>query len=146
MPQLDPTFYPSQIFWLVVTGLALYFIMARVALPRVAAMLELRDTSVQKDLDAAYNLKQQAEDIKIAYTKILRDADDHAQKTMQELTKDIKDRQSASLAQVKAENDGRIKGVEQSLRVEKDALTAQVPELASRLSKNIVAHFAKEAA
>jgi F-type H+-transporting ATPase subunit b len=39
MPQLDFTTFSNQIFWLVVTMVVLYFVMSRVALPRIAAVL-----------------------------------------------------------------------------------------------------------
>ena len=35
MPQLDFSTFPNQIFWLVVTLLVIYFVLSRVALPRL---------------------------------------------------------------------------------------------------------------
>ena len=38
MPQLDPAIFPNLIFWLVVALVALYFILSRVALPRIGTV------------------------------------------------------------------------------------------------------------
>ena len=43
MPQLDPSTFASQIFWLVVTFVAMSLILWRIALPRISATLESRD-------------------------------------------------------------------------------------------------------
>ena len=75
MPQLDPTYYMSQLFWLILCGATLYWLMDKVALPRVSRMVDLRDDQVRRDLELAYKLKQQAEDVKVDYTRALRDAD-----------------------------------------------------------------------
>ncbi len=146
MPQLDPTYYPSQIFWLVVTGLCLYFVLSRLALPRITALLEQRDAQVQSDLDSAYRLKQQAEDIKIAYSKRLREADDHAQTVINELVKDLKDHHAGILAQSKGELDLKIQQVEGQLRGEKTSLATQMPQLAQRVANQVVQHLQKEVA
>ena len=42
MPQLDFTTFPNQIFWLVVTLIVIYFILTRIALPRIGAVLAER--------------------------------------------------------------------------------------------------------
>ena len=41
MPQLDFSSWPNQIFWLVITLVAIYLILSRVALPRIASVLAL---------------------------------------------------------------------------------------------------------
>ena len=47
MPQFDPAFFPTQIFWLAVSFLALYYIMVRHALPRVSEVLETRRSHIE---------------------------------------------------------------------------------------------------
>ena len=39
MPQLDFSTFPNQIFWLLVTLVVIYFVLSRIALPRIAAVL-----------------------------------------------------------------------------------------------------------
>lgn len=145
MPQLDPTYYPSQIFWLVLTGVALYVVLARVALPRISAIVERRDTQVHADLEAAHQLKRQAEDIKIAYSKALRDADDEAQEMLQELVRDTKDRQASIIADAKGAADARLVGFEKALRADKEALLAQMPQMSKQLAEQAVTQLKRTA-
>ena len=56
MPQLNFDSYASQIFWLVVALVALFFILKSVALPRIASGLEERSDAIEDDLDRAAEL------------------------------------------------------------------------------------------
>ena len=53
MPQLDFSTYGNQIFWLLVTLVVIYLILSRVALPRIAAILNERQGTITNDLAAA---------------------------------------------------------------------------------------------
>lgn len=138
MPQLDSTFFPSQIFWLVVTGVLLYLLMRFLALPRVSSMVQLRDDMVHADLQAAYKLKQQAEDIKIAYTRTLRDADEKAHGMIEQLTRDLKEKQYAALAKTNAAVQLKIIETENYLRGERDALVQEAPLISQRLADAVI--------
>ena len=63
MPQLDASTYLSQAFWLVICFGILFFVMTKVALPRVSEVLNLRDSKIRHDIEAAEKLKAEAEDI-----------------------------------------------------------------------------------
>ena len=61
MPQFDPTWFVSQIFWLVLVFGALYWLMVKRALPKVTKTLEARAQRIQGDLDRAAKLQRDAE-------------------------------------------------------------------------------------
>ena len=93
MPQLDFSTFPNQIFWLLVALVAVYMILSRFALPRVAGVLSERQGAITADLAAAEDLKQEAEDAEKAYDKALADARSEAQeiaaKTRADIQKDL---------------------------------------------------------
>jgi F-type H+-transporting ATPase subunit b len=62
MPQLDPAIWPNLIFWLVVSIVLLYFILSRVALPRLGTVLAERQDAISNDLEMAALLKRRAEE------------------------------------------------------------------------------------
>ena len=62
LPQLDAHTFPSQIFWLIVSFLALYWLLSRKALPRVGDILEARQERIAADLDRAAALRNEAEE------------------------------------------------------------------------------------
>lgn len=74
MPQLDPAFMPNLIFWLILTLIAVYFILTKIALPRIGGIIEDRRTAIASDLDAAADLKAKAEEAEASYQQALADA------------------------------------------------------------------------
>jgi F-type H+-transporting ATPase subunit b len=78
-PPFNKETFASQIFWLVVTFLILYLLMARVALPRVGSIIEARRSRIDADLGAAAQLKTNAEAAMAAYEKALAEARANAQ-------------------------------------------------------------------
>ncbi len=71
MPQLDFSTFPNQIFWLVLTLVVIYFVLSRVALPRIGGTLANRKASIRADLAAAEEMKQKAMASEKAYDDAL---------------------------------------------------------------------------
>jgi F-type H+-transporting ATPase subunit b len=80
MPQLCADWMPNQIFWLLVTLIAIYFVMSRIALPRIGAVLAERSGTITNDIAAAEELKNKAAEAEAAYDQALLDARAEAQK------------------------------------------------------------------
>lgn len=60
MPQFDPTWFATQIFWLAITFIALYWILTRKILPRMGATIDQRASQIAADLEAAEAARAQA--------------------------------------------------------------------------------------
>ena len=82
MPQFWMEDFAPQMVWLVISFIALYLLMARVALPRVADVLETRHGRIADDLDQAGQLKAQAETVIGEYEAALAKARAEAQATI----------------------------------------------------------------
>ncbi|WP_377511340.1 F0F1 ATP synthase subunit B' [Octadecabacter sp. R77987] len=74
MPQLDFSTFPNQIFWLLVTLVVIYFVLSRIALPRIGSVLAERQGTITNDIAAAEELKQKAVEAEEAYNQALADA------------------------------------------------------------------------
>ena len=74
MPQLDPKYWPSQAFWLIVIFASLYLVSAKLFIPKIKDTLDNRDSKIKKDLDEAKNLKETAERKKIEYDETIEKA------------------------------------------------------------------------
>ena len=61
MPQLNPEFWISQIFWLTLTFGTLYLVLAKVILPKISANLELRKSQIQENIEAAEKQRENSE-------------------------------------------------------------------------------------
>jgi len=115
MPQLDFSTFPNQIFWLVVTLIAIYLILTKVALPRIGSVLAERQGTLTNDLAAAEDLKRQAAEAEDAYNKALADARAEAQRIAEETRAEIQ----AVLADATAKADEQIaaKATESEARI-----------------------------
>ena len=74
MPQLNVDTFGNQIFWLVIALLAIYFVLSRIALPRIAAILAERQGTITNAIASAEDLKSKAAQAEDAYHKALADA------------------------------------------------------------------------
>lgn len=103
MPQLCGEWIGNQVFWLIITLVVIYFVLARVALPRIASVLAERQGTISNDIAAAEDLKRKAEDAEAAYEKALADARTEAQAIAQKTRDDIKAQLDAAMAKADAE-------------------------------------------
>ena len=58
MPQLNPEFFASQIFWLIISFAILYVVMAKFALPKIADVIESRRDIIARDFEDAEDYKK----------------------------------------------------------------------------------------
>src|SRR3546814_6101472 len=79
MPQFDPSTYPTQPFWLLLTFVPLYLVVWRVALPRLTDVRQSRQGKIEVGLEKAQALKEEAEMVLAAYEKALADAQSTAE-------------------------------------------------------------------
>ena len=61
MPQLNPEFWVSQIFWLTLTFGILYIILSKFILPKLSANLELRKSHIQENIQVAEKQREDSE-------------------------------------------------------------------------------------
>jgi len=74
MPQLDPKYWASQAFWLILVFTILYISIAKFYLPKIKNNLDNRDNRIKSDLDDANKFKELSESKLREYEKILEDA------------------------------------------------------------------------
>ena len=89
LPQLDLETYASQIFWLIVSFIVLYFLVAKIAMPRIAEVLEGRQERIEDDLDKAETLKKEAYLVRVEYEKALSSAREEAHEATRRAQEEI---------------------------------------------------------
>ncbi|WP_323767954.1 F0F1 ATP synthase subunit B' [Marinovum sp.] len=144
MPQLNFDHWGNQIFWLLITLAVIYFVLSRVALPRIAAVLAERQGTITNDLAKAEELKRQAGEAEQAYDKALADARAEAQtiiaEAKAEISADLKvatDKADAEIAARTAESEEAIAEIRASAldnvkEVARDTAEALVTALGGR--------------
>jgi len=138
MPQLDISTFTPQLVWLAVWFVVLYLLMAKLGLPRIAAVVEARRRRREDDLARAAQLKSEAEAASASYQKTLAEARAQAQATIKEtadrLAADAASRQRA-LAATLAE---QIAAAERRIAATKDEALAEVRGIAVDVGRSVV--------
>ena len=93
MPQLNPEFWVSQIFWLTITFGILYVVLSKFILPKISANLEVRKSQILDNIEAADKQREEGE-LKIEeYEKIVQssknEAKNYFKQTREKLLKNI---------------------------------------------------------
>ena len=99
MPQLNPEFFLSQLFWLTVFFSFLLIFLWRVSLPRISLVLEKRQSKIDENLSSAKELQEQAQEIESKInneiSKAKQDADENIKKAISSLQSDVSTKLSA---------------------------------------------------
>ncbi len=145
LPQLDPTWWPSQLFWLAVTFGFLYWLMSAKFLPALGAAIEERRDRIADDLDQASEFKRQAEEAEAAYNKSLSDAKARAQSIAADTRAEVDKEIVAMQAETGKALDAQIAAAEARIADMKAQAAAKVREAASDAAGAIVETLIDEA-
>ena len=61
MPQLDPKYWASQAFWLIIVFTSIYLLISKIFIPKIKGSIDLREDKIRKDLEDAKIAKEEAE-------------------------------------------------------------------------------------
>ena len=138
LPQLDALTFPSQIFWLIVSFVTLYWLLSRKALPRVEDILTARQERLTADLDQAAALRSEAEAALQRHETMLAEA--HA--TAAAALKATQDRLMAEASKRQAELDGELNAklaeAEARIKAAKDAALGEIEGVAAEAASAAV--------
>lgn len=144
MPQLDFATYTPQLIWLVIVFASLYLIMARVALPRIATVIEERRDRIADDLDQANQLKQQIEGAIKAYEAALADARAKAHVIAQETRDKLNAETEKQRRELDAKLEKQIRDAETQIRKTKEAALQNVRGIAIDVAGALIAQLLGE--
>ncbi len=137
-PPFQSETFASQLFWLALTFVFLYVVMAKVALPRVAGILEARRGRIAADLAEAQRFKDGSDAAIAGYEKALAQARARAQT----IAGETRQRQAAQSEETRkgleAELHGKLAEAERTIAATKSAAMANVDAIAADAAGAIV--------
>tara|TARA_Y100001958_G_C21213099_1_gene538668 strand:- start:1220 stop:1810 length:591 start_codon:yes stop_codon:yes gene_type:complete len=78
MPQLNPEFWISQIFWLIITFSSLFIILSKFILPKISKNIEFRRSQILENIETADKQKKQSENKINEYEKLILESKNKA--------------------------------------------------------------------
>ena len=117
MPQLDPTYWASQIFWLTIIFSGIYFLIAKIFVPKIKGNIDARESQIRKDIDEANSLKEEADRKLQKYNSLIDEAKLEARKILSEGRKKINEDIQSKKEQI--EKDIQKETLEASKEIEK---------------------------
>ncbi|KEJ90973.1 F0F1 ATP synthase subunit B' [Sulfitobacter donghicola] len=139
MPQLDFSHWGNQMFWLALALIAIYLILSRVALPRIAAVLAERQGTISNDIAAAEDLKAKAVEAEAAYDKALVDARAEAQRIIDEAKAEMQSDLDNAIAKADKEIAAKSAESEAAISEIRAGAVESVKAVAKSTAKEIIA-------
>ena len=140
MPQLNPEFWVSQIFWLTITFGILYIVLSKLILPKISSNLELRKSQIQENIEAAEKQRESSDAKLKEYDSIILksklEAKNIFRDAREKVVKDINSKKETLDKQI----DEEIKKAEQEIVV----LRKNAPEKISKIAIETSAQLVKK--
>ena len=138
MPQLNPEFWVSQIFWLTLTFGILYIVLSKLILPKISANLESRKSQIQENIEAAEKQRESSE------TK-LKEYDEIILKSKLEAKNIFKDAREKTLKDINLKRetldkqiDEEIKKAEKEIEILRKGAPEKINKIAIETSSELV--------
>tara|TARA_B100000161_G_scaffold204865_1_gene150039 strand:+ start:120 stop:695 length:576 start_codon:yes stop_codon:yes gene_type:complete len=138
MPQLDPTYWLSQAFWLILVFSILYISISKFYLPKIKDNLDNRENKIKEDLENANKFKEQSEAKIKEYEIILENAKKEVHKIHFEsknlLDKDIQSKKEKMEKEIEEEI---FKAQKEILELKKNSITS-IQSISENIVSNII--------
>ena len=138
MPQLDPTYWASQTFWLILVFTILYISIEKFYLPKIKNNLDNRENQIKEDLEAANKFKEASELKSKEYDRILENSKKEVIKihleTKNKLDKDIQNKKKIIEKEIENEI---IKAQKEINELKKNSISS-IQSISIDLASNII--------
>ena len=138
MPQLNPEFWASQTFWLILIFSTLYLIIWKIFLPKITYSIENRKFRIVNNLDEAQKLKENAEKKLKEYDEIIKKSKNEAKKIIEDskkkLDRDIENKKQKFNIEIEEE----LKSVEKEIKALKKSSLPNISNIAVQTSAEVI--------
>ena len=138
MPQLDPEFWISQIFWLVLTFGLLYIILSKFILPGISKNLENRKSQIVENIETADNQRLESEKLNKEYERVILDSKLKAKSIINNAKKKLINDINKKQELLQNEIDKDIKSAEKEIKMLIDESPAKINKIAIDTSSDLL--------
>ena len=138
MPQLNPEFWVSQIFWLIITFGILYIVLSKFILPKISSNLELRKSQIQENIETAEKQREISEVKLKEYDEIILksklEAKNIFKNAREKIIKDINLKKETLDKQI----DDEVSNAEEEIKTLKKDATDKINKIAIETSSDLL--------
>ena len=138
MPQLNPEFWISQIFWLIITFGILFIVLTKVILPKISDNLETRKSQILENIETADKQKEESQKKIDEYEKIILDSKLKAKNHFNEAREKILDNINKKRAALEKDLDQEIDVVEKELSDLRNKSGEKINKIAAETSAELI--------
>ncbi len=138
MPQLNPEFWISQIFWLIITFGILFIVLTKVILPKISDNLETRKSQILENIETADKQKEESQKKIDEYEKIILDSKLKAKSYFNQAREKILDDINKKRAALDKDLDEEIGEVEKELSDLKNKSGEKINKIAAETSAELI--------
>jgi len=128
MPQLNPEFWISQIFWLTLTFGILYIVLSKIILPKISTNLELRKSQIQENIELAEKQRESSE-------SKLKEYEDKILKSKQEANSIFKDAREKALRDINLKKEVLEKQIDEEIKKAEDEINILKKNAPEKINK-----------
>ena len=140
MPQLDPTYWASQAFWLIIIFSLIYFSISKIFIPKIKNNIDNRENKIRKDLEEASNLKEEADKKFKLYNESIAQAKIEAQKIISESSQKLNEDIQSKKNQIEKEIEKEILNAEKEIQNFKKNSLSKI----NLISEDVVSNLIKD--
>ena len=138
MPQLNPEFWISQIFWLIISFGFLYIILSKLILPKISLNLELRKSQIQENIEAAEKQRESSEAKLKEYDNIISKSKLEANNILKEARENALKEINAKKKTLDKQVNEEIKKVEQEINLLKKGASEKINKIAIETTSELL--------
>ena len=141
MPQLNPEFWISQIFWLILTFGIMFVVLSKLILPKISKNLETRKSQILENIETAEKQREQSENKIKEYEKLIYESKIEAKNYFSEIRQKV----LGDIAKKKQILDNQIekelKDVEKEINELKEKAPEKINKIAMETSADLIKHL-----
>ena len=144
MPQLDPTYWASQAFWLILIFTALYLALSNLFIPKIKDNIDSRENKIKDDLDEAQKLKNLAEQKLKDYVQSIDTAKKEVQKIIFESKNQLNLQIQSKKKQFEKEIENEIRAAEQEIEGLKKESLVNISMISEEMASKVIEQISGE--
>ena len=145
MPQLDPKYWFSQGFWLIIVFSSIYLLISKIFIPKIKSNIDTRKDKIMKDLEEAKNFKEEAEKKLSIYNDIISSGKKDVKKILSESRQKLNQDIQIKKKEIQKEIEKETQNAELEIKKFKNQSVEKITRISEEITSNLLKDIFGEA-